>query len=165
MNDEAGDNLRRKALKNTAFTLCQIFSGWELINSYEQIKRIGSGVYKYDFINDSSTLDDKCSEKLNIYYALESFFTEEIKRMKIERSDFSKVEIEITINLSLTDSKEVISTETFYEKSGKQIKANKINKIDLVCSSLVETDEATYSAKLENSVGWPEGWLSSEHFT
>jgi hypothetical protein len=158
MKSEEGDNLKRKALKNTTFTLCQILSAWELINSYEQIKRIGSGIYKYDILNANSTLNDKYSEKLNIYYALDSFFTVELKRMKINKSDFTKAEIEITINLSLTNSKEIISTETFYDKLGKQTRVNKINKIDFVCSSLLETSEATYRAKLENSIGWPEGW-------
>lgn len=157
MKTEEGGNLKRKALKNTTFTLCQIFSGWELINSYKQIKRIGDGIYKYDFLNSNSTLNDKCSEKLNIYYALDLFFTEELKRMKINKSDFTKAEIEITINLSLTNNKEIISTETFYDKSGKQTRVNKINKIDFVCSSLLATSQATYSAKLENSIGWPEG--------
>ena len=66
--------MRRKRLKHTAFTLCQIFSGWQLINSYMEIKQQGSGKYKYDLIKDLSFFNEEIVKKLSIYYALEAFF-------------------------------------------------------------------------------------------
>lgn len=151
--------MRRKRLKHVVFTLCQIFSGWELINSYLSIAETGSGIYKYDILNDNSYLNGNQSEKIEIYYALEKFFYSELSIMKLQRTDIERADITIILKYTKIKSGErKVENEQFY-KSGKQINSAIVNLIEYKCDVVIKTDEALYESKFVSSNGWPDDWL------
>lgn len=151
--------MRRKRLKHVAFTLCQIFSGWELINSYLSISKTGSGVYKYDILNDVSYFNGNPSEKIGIYYALQNFFTSELANMKLQKADIEIADVTILIKYSKVNPGErKVGNEQFI-KAGKPLNSPIRNLIEYECESIIKTDEATYENKLVSSNEWPDGWL------
>jgi hypothetical protein len=159
--------MRRKRLRHTAFTLCHIFSGWQLINSYLEIKQQGSGFYQYDLKNDLSFFNNEITKKLSIYIALEEFIKNEIERLNLNMIDFERIyfESEIIVNEEERKSKEF--KETFIDTSGNEIKGTRWNDITFKCKTMIQTIDAQYDSELEGNVQWPEGWLklSTSHNT
>lgn len=47
--------MRRKRLQHAADTLCHMFCGWRLVNSYQELERLGSGT----LLIDALTMHDR----------------------------------------------------------------------------------------------------------
>ncbi|EMO26321.1 hypothetical protein LEP1GSC170_5931 [Leptospira interrogans serovar Bataviae str. HAI135] len=97
--------MRKKRLKHTTFTVCRIFCGWRLINSYTELNRLRTGVLKYDFLTQRSFFNDDLIQTPNILEEIEIFFSEELDRMSLTRTAFHLAFLKVEIIQILIESK------------------------------------------------------------
>ena len=58
--------MRHKRLKHSADTLCHMFCGWRLANSYFDIEKLGSGTLTIDALSGESKFNGTPIDDLNI---------------------------------------------------------------------------------------------------
>jgi len=141
--------------------MCKIFSGWELVNSYNEILKLGSGSYMMDIINDKVYFNKSETNKVRILYAVEHFVKDEIYRMGLTLKDFDKIYFGFEANVVSENDRCKNSNEIYYSKSGKRIRGRRCNHIEFTCFALIRSEEDVYESSYEFEIKWPHGWLES----
>ncbi|EKR73355.1 hypothetical protein LEP1GSC041_0344 [Leptospira noguchii str. 2006001870] len=145
--------MRKKRLKHTTFTVCRIFCGWRLINSYTELNRLRTGVLKYDFLTQRSFFNDDLIQTPNILEEIEIFFSEELDRMSLTRTAFHLAFLKVEIIQILIESK---NSKKFEKHTHKSNYLSYQYRFDCECRIL--TDEFEYIGKYECITGLPDSF-------
>ena len=157
--------MRRKHLQHSAFTLCHMFCGWRLINCYNALARLGSGVITIDAISGACQFNGKPIEQLSIALELRAWLAEALAANKIPVADLRRAVMTAEMNFSMIPAKQRTTNDFHMDQQGRTISEGRFNQVRIACKGEVSTDEATYTASFNDLEEWPEGWPGSRTAT
>jgi hypothetical protein len=140
--------MRRKALKNTAFTLCHMFRGWQLLNDYGVLTRLGSGTLEIDVLRGECRHNGMAIEALSIAKALGAYLKEDLDRYHVPAETVQ--EAQLTVDLVLGRHEGQRDLNRVWARPTREFVG-----CALVAHSNLRTDELTYSAEYRDEIEWP----------
>jgi len=150
--------MRRKRLKHAADTLCHMFCGWRLANSYSDIEMLGSGTLSIDALTGDSTFNESPTGELNIAGELHAWLIEDCQNYDIPIEQIRHARLTAELDLSKTDWKHRTSNNHWFDENGGKIVWRKINRCVINCESSIVTDELEYKSAYDDVEEWPEGF-------
>jgi hypothetical protein len=140
--------VRRKALKNTAFTLCHMFRGWQLLNDYDALSRLGSGTLKIDVLGGECRHNGTAIKALNIVKALGAYFEEDLARHHVPLETVKEALLTVDLVLGRHEGQRNLNRVWAHP-------TREFVSCALVAYSRVRTDELSYSAEYRDEIEWP----------
>lgn len=148
--------MRRKRLKHVAFTLCEMFCGWRLINSYNAIAELGSGVLSINVPTAKCDFNGKEIKSIHIAGELQFWFQKELADNNIPAEAVISAEVVAELEVKFIESKKRTKASYFFSSDGKHIKSVKIYQCKIDCYSKIITNEAEYRGRSTGVEEWPE---------
>ena len=140
--------MRRKILKNTAFTLCHMFRGWQLGSDFDELARLGSGTLEIDVLSGECRHNGKGIRSLSIAKALRAYVEEDFARHQVPATAVKEVHLTAVLTLDRHEGQRNLNTVW-----GSPTR-NFVG-CALVAHSRLRTDEMTYSAEYQDELEWP----------
>ncbi len=140
--------MRRKVIQNYADTICQMFCGWQLMNDFKQLDRLGSGLLTIDLRTGACVHDGKPTDQLSIARILQAWFFDRCARDAVPTDALTKVLLEAELTISLSDTQRDTSMR-FSDPRPPFVGC------DIRCRSSVDTDEGTYRGEFTDFEEWP----------
>jgi len=140
--------MRRKVLKNTAFTLCHMFRGWQLLSDYRTLTKLGSGVLEIEVLSGQCYHRAAPIPSLSIAQVLQSWLQDDLARHHIPSEAVKEAHLTVDMTIDQHDG----------QKDHSQVWAHPTTQFvgcQLVVRSRILTDDATYTAELEDTLEWP----------
>ncbi len=150
--------MRRKRLKHSADTLCHMFCGWRLMNSYADIELLGSGTLEIDALTGSATFNGQPIDPLAIAGELQAWLAEDCESNNIPIDEIRTANLTATLDLTKTDWKQRQTCQHWFDHKGAEIVWRQINRCVIECSSIITTDECEYRSLYNDIEEWPEGF-------
>lgn len=150
--------MRRKRLQHSADTLCQMFCGWRLANSYEGLERLGSGSLSVDVLVGSCRFDGTPIGPLNIAGELHSWLCEDLAAQGIPTGAVLRAGLTARLSIAAIGSRPRATPVQYLRADGKPVRSGGFYRCKIECESEVATDEATYRSRLTDMEEWPVGW-------
>jgi hypothetical protein len=140
--------MRRKVLKNTAHTICHMFRGWQLLGDYRTLTELGSGTLEIDVLSGQCQHRASSISRLSIAEVLHSWLLEDLARHHIPLDAIREVSLAVDLTIDRYDG----------QRNLQQVWAHPTREFvgcELTARSRVLTDEATYTAELQDTIEWP----------
>ncbi|MCE5325479.1 MAG: hypothetical protein LLG01_03600 [Planctomycetaceae bacterium] len=150
--------MRRKRLQSVADTLCQMFCGWRLVNSYHELAKMGSGQLLIDVITSECVFREQPIASLVIAQELQLWLQRELNSNRIPIEALSSAQLRAHLELSIVQSKKRITTVHHMNSQGKPVQTGIFFRLAIECDSEIKTDEASYKASMTDVEEWPENW-------
>ncbi len=150
--------MRRKRLQHCADTLCHMFCGWRLVNSYQAIESLGSGMLAIDVLTTEAKFGETVTDPLPIAGELQHWLMTELKAHSIPIDRILSAMMFAKLDLTKTSWKNRMSRDHCFDHKGAEIVSREINRCVIACSSRIVTDETEYVSKFHNIEEWPEGF-------
>jgi hypothetical protein len=150
--------MRRKRLQHAADTLCQMFCGWRLVNSYRDLERLGTGHLTIDALSARCLFDGKPIEDLSIAHELCEWLREDLSAHSIPASEVLRAELHAELVLSRINSPQRSTVEQHIDRRGKPIRTGQFHRLRIECNSEVATNQVTYTGSRSDVAEWPIGW-------
>jgi len=153
--------MRRKRLQHAADTLCHIFCGWRLSNSYRDLERLGSGHLTIDVLSGRCLFNGNPIEQMSIAYELYAWLREDLSAHAIPTDAVRLAELNVELVYSKINTSERTTTVHHMDRGGKPIRKGQFHRVHIQCNSEVATDEAVYRSLFSDLEEWPVGWPAS----
>ena len=150
--------MRRKRLQHAADTLCHMFCGWRLVNSYGDLERLGTGRLAVDVLSGRCSFDGNPIEQLSIAHELWAWLREDLSAHDIPADAVLRAELHAELELSRIGLPQRATREQHMDSRGKPIRTGEFHRLRIECKSEVATDEVVYTASLSDVEEWPVGW-------
>lgn len=152
--------MRRKRLQHAADTLCHMFCGWRLVNSFEEIARIGTGTLKIDATNGDCKFNDQHIASIKIAGELHAWLNRDLEQHSIPEGAITRAELTAELTVSrIQHNLPRRQNAYFFDSNGKHIKQKNWTRCEITCHSEIETNEKVYRSDLKDFDEWPDGWL------
>jgi hypothetical protein len=152
--------MRRKRLNHAAETMCAMFCGWRLMNSYEELSSLGSGKLEIDALHLKASFNGLETEALSIAHELHIWLKNDLQANNIP-SD-ALYEAKLAIELEITRVPATKSQRSFYiGGDGMPIRKGEFFKHIAQCKSTIKTDDAVYESERTHYEQWPVRWLDA----
>jgi hypothetical protein len=150
--------MRRKRLQHVVDTLCHMFCGWRLANSFPALDGLGDGTLTVDVLSEACTHNGRQIQTLTIAGELNVWLLDDLRAHRIDLR-FMR---EVTLIADLTFSKLPRTrrqTATRYALPPGQHRApSTFIACDIRCRSRVLADEVLYESAYVDREEWPLGW-------
>jgi hypothetical protein len=150
--------MRRKRLNHCADTLCHMFCGWRLINSYADIESLGSGTLEINALTGDATFNGSRTRPLAIAGELQAWLAEDCESHSIPIDQLRSARLKAELDLSKTEWKNRQSRDHWFDHKGAEIVSRQINRCVIQCDSIIETDETVYRSQFHDLEEWPDGF-------
>ncbi len=150
--------MRRKRLNHAADTLCQMFRGWRIMNSYQGLAALGSGVLVIDTIAATCTFNGKRIEPLHIAGELHAWLAEDLHDHQIPLAAICSATLTVQMTLTQIAAKQRTTSVQHMAVGGQPIRKGGFLRLAVQCASCITTDEDRYEATLSDVIEWPEDW-------
>ena len=101
--------MRRKRLKHAADTMCHMFCGWRLANSYTNLETLGSGTLAIDALSGDATFNGDTIGPLNIAGELHAWLREDCQNNDIPLSGIHHARLTAELDFTQTEWKRAFS--------------------------------------------------------
>jgi hypothetical protein len=135
--------MRRKVLKNTAYTLCHMFRGWQLLNDYRVLTELGSGTLEVDVLSGACYHESAAVAPLSIAQVLRRWLIQDLGRHHIPLNAIQQARLVVTLKIDKHDGQQ--NHRTVWASPTRHFVGCR-----LVAQSRVLTDEASYTGELED---------------
>ena len=132
--------MRHKRFQNHVETMCDMFCGWRLANSIDELSRLVPGKIEIDVLSEQCWFNGSPINSLNMASELSIWLRKDLQQYKIP--------VEALQTASVTADIQIVS----FIVGTKKRKPSRMWKI--CCRSVLATDEQTYSSDLVNT-SWP----------
>lgn len=150
--------MRHKRLNHVAETLCAMFCGWRLMNSYANLQILGSGVLEIDALELKCKFNGAAIEPLSIAHELNAWLLVDIQKHNIPASTLKQAKLSVTIDLPCSHAPSNPRGSFYIGKNGLPIEKGDFFKLKAQCKSEIKTDEKNYSVERNHYEQWPVGW-------
>ncbi len=154
--------MRRKRLKHCADTLCHMFCGWRLANSYADIEMLGSGTLEINALTGEVTFNGEPTKALAIAGELHHWLAKDCIANDIALSELCSATVVVQLELRKIDWKQRKTADRWFDQKGKEIVRRRINQCVIDCRAIIETDDYAYRSRQIDVVEWPEGFPGDE---
>ncbi len=149
--------MRHNRLKHAADTLCRMFAGWRLSNSYKELERLGSGSLFINVLTADCQMDGKVVDPLTIAQELQAWLLHDLEQHHIEPTKIRSATLEAKLLLERTRGKRKSAT-IYIGEDQKPIKKGEFVSLTAKCRSSIATNDAEYTSRLAFEETWPLGW-------
>jgi hypothetical protein len=94
-----GEPMRRKRLKHNAHILCDMFHGWRLMNCWDRILALGSGILEIDALSAECTFNGQPIESLTIAEELRLWLRDDLAAQGIPLTAIRSARLEVQLEL------------------------------------------------------------------
>ena len=133
--------MRRKVLQDYANKVCEMFVGWRLAVSANDIPRLieaGSGDLDVNLLDESVRLNGVDMATLGIAREVAAWLQDRCAADRVPVAELQEVRIRVAFNVS--------------EKTGRN--GHRVRDLDFKCKSRIVTDERTYEGALDKRESW-----------
>ena len=148
----------RKRLNHAADTLCDMFCGWRLANSYRGLEQLGSGRLEIDVLRAACRFNGQEIDTLPIAGELSSWFVEDCAAYGIPLNDLSKAASVADLELSEVGQAHRQTREVHFDVGGQAMTKGRFNRLVIRCVSEIALGEHRYGSKRRDVEEWPVGW-------
>jgi hypothetical protein len=149
--------MRRKRLNHCADIVCDMFCGWRLMNSYEDLVRLGSGPLVINLLTDDCIFNGQPTHTLTIACELSTWFREDLAKHRIPLAAITEAKLDAELKMETRSA--VASRGSYYiGKDGKPIEKGDFHTLAARLHSTIATDEASYERSRSHYESWPVGW-------
>jgi hypothetical protein len=135
-----------------------MFCGWRLINSYQDIERLGSGVLSIDALSGACTFNGSSIAQLSIGGELFVWLRKDLSSHGIPAESLRQARLEVELRLSQIDASDRAADEHHLTRKGQPVRKGGFNRLQIQCRSDVTTDETAYASTCLDLKEWPVGW-------
>lgn len=150
--------MRRKRLKHAADTLCHMFCGWRLANSFSDLERLGSGTLDIDALTGDAKFNGAAIGPLNIAGELQVWLQRDCENHNIPLSHIRHARLTAELELTETPWKNRAKNTHWFDENGGNIAWRQIKRCVINCRSSIKTDEHEYDSVYDDVEQWPEGF-------
>lgn len=150
--------MRRKRLNHAADSLCAIFCGWRLMNSYPEIQALGSGTLKIDALTLACQFDGVSIEPLSIAHELQAWLAADLLKHNIPITALEEAVLCVSMDLQCSPAPTRPRGSFYIGKNGMPIEKGDLFRLTAQCKSSIKTDETFYEAQRDLHEQWPVGW-------
>jgi hypothetical protein len=150
--------MRRKRLQHVADTLCHMFCGWRLVNSYNDLERLGSGTLHINALNEVCTFDGRLVPTLSIAGELGAWVRADLTAHHIDISEITDASLDAELVLGTVPRKRRGKAHAHFTKDGQIVAPDTFIALDIECNGRVATDEKVYLSRYRSREAWPAGW-------
>ena len=149
--------MRRKRLNHAAETMCAMFCGWRLMNSYKELSALGSGTLEIDALHLSANFNGSPIEAPSIAHEIHIWLTNDLRSNDIPIDAIRQARLAVSVEIERTPASK--SQRSFYiGKDGEAIREGDFFKLSAQCRSTITTDEASYGSERSHHEQWPVLW-------
>jgi hypothetical protein len=142
--------MKHKRLNHHAQNLCQMLCGWELMWDYKRLAELEKGVLIINVLTKACTHNDIPVQSLRIASVLRTWMNQDLKTHNIAFKAIQKAEVRVEFE-----------TERHFGQRQPGSWADPTPYFvgcTLHCSSIVSTDERTYTSSYNDEEEWPESY-------
>jgi hypothetical protein len=150
--------MRRKRLQHSADMLCHKFCGWELVNSYNQLVKLGSGTLEIDALSGHCRFQSEPIDQLTIAGALNAWLLEDLTNHSIDSENLRCAKLTAELSLSTIESNQRVTHDHHMDQAGRPIAKGAFHRLTIRCRSEVATDEKVYRSEYSDTEEFPHGW-------
>lgn len=147
--------MKHHRLKHAASTLCRMFGGWRLANSYNEIARLGSGLLAIEVLTAACRFNEKVIEPLSVAQEMQAWFLRDLEQYRIPLGSIGTAFLHADMQVGRGDDPR---TSFFFTKDGASANRSEFVRLKARCHCEIRTDEASYVSEHEFSDAWPLGW-------
>lgn len=148
-------------LRHAADTLCKMFCGWRLVNSYAEIRKLGSGDLVIDALTGACSFNGEPVASPNIAGELNAWLTLDLSKHSIEIADIVSAELMVTMNVALLERKKSGRPSAYFFTDSKHVQSKRNVHCIIHCQSKIVTLNTEYGASLSHVEQWPEEFAAS----
>ncbi len=150
--------MRRKRLNHAADTLCAMFCGWRLMNSYKELAALGSGTLEINALNTATTFNGSPIEAPSIAHELHIWLVNDLAANDIPSDSITIAVLEVQMEISRARAPKNNQRSFYIGKDGMPIHDGEFFKLSARCKSNISTSEANYSKERGHYEQWPVRW-------
>jgi hypothetical protein len=154
----AGGNLRRKRLQHVADTLCEIFCGWRLANSFAELARLGSGELEINCLTGACRFGDGKIASLAIAQELKAWLDADLAKHSIDPAWLDQAWLRAKIDVTQINRRARTAQTVYLGRDGKPMKPSTLVRCSIACESRVKTETTLYSASKSDVEEFPAEW-------
>jgi hypothetical protein len=130
-----------------------MFRGWQLFSDYRTLTELGSGILEIDFLRESCLHNGRPLPTLSIAKAIAGWWRDDLAASHISIDNVSQAQLTVELQLA----------EQQGQRDHSRVWADP-SPIFISCalkaSSVLRTDEATYTSKYQDRLEWPRNWAA-----
>lgn len=153
--------MRRKRLQHAADTLCHMFCGWRLINSYTDLEKRGTGTIIIDALTGRATHNETSLQGLAIAGELQHWLAADLLAHHIDPALLLEAVLHAQLSFGHVPRSERITRDQHFDPAGHHLHPERFIRCDISCVSRVATDECVYEGKYHDIEEWPSGFPSA----
>ncbi len=150
--------MRHNRLKHAADTLCHMFAGWRLSNSYGELERLGSGSLLINTLTAECQMNGKPVGPLAIAQELQTWLLNDLKQHRIELSKIRAATLEAELRIERTVRRKKPARTVYIGKDQNPITKGEFVSLSANCQSRIASDDSEYTSHLQFEETWPVGW-------
>lgn len=150
--------VRRKRLQHCADTLCHIFCGWRLANSYKDLERLGTGTLSIDVIVGSCRFDGVPIEPPSIATELHCWLREDLATHGIPIVALLRASFTAHLSITAIGPRQRVTPIQFLGVDSRPVRSGGFYCCEIGCESEVATEGAVYQSRLTDIEEWPVAW-------
>jgi len=97
--------MRRKRFKHQVYVFCHMFCGWQLVNDFEELEKLHSGVIEIDVKNGKCEVDGVTNDKLTMPLVLNDWLLRDMAENDIQLSDIDEAHLTVSFDMKDFGSK------------------------------------------------------------
>lgn len=135
-----------------------MFCGWRLMNSYEAIQNLGTGLLEIDALTTECKFNGNQIESLSIAHELHGWLIEDLTKHNISVSAVSIASLSVNLELQRAPASSRTKGSFYIGKNGMPIEKGEFFHLKAECRSELDADEAHYQTEKIHYEQWPVGW-------
>jgi|SRR5690606_4972042 hypothetical protein len=148
----------RKRLQHVADTLCHMFCGWRLSDSYHDLEELGPGTLVIDALTGECRFNDRPVRALPIARELKAWLDQEFEEHGILRDQVSEAVVTADLVFGSVASHERTTDRIYFGRDGLPIEPDRYVCCDITCRGRVVGYGRTYTSEYRDREEWPPGW-------
>ncbi len=148
-------------MQHVADTLCYMFCGWRLVNSYQELELLHSGTLVIDVRTEACRFEGRDLVPLRIAGELKAWYDRELLDNRIDAGAIREAMLVAELTFGTKPCEKRKKRNVDYSSDSAYVTADHFITCDIHCSSRIITDEREYTSEYTDFEVWPPGWPES----
>lgn len=148
----------RKRLQHVADTLCEIFCGWRLANSFAELRRLGAGMLEIDCVTGACRYNGGQIAPLPIAGEIKAWLGADLAKHSIDPASLEHVCLRVHLDVNEVNRRTRTTKTVYLAADGKPMKPNTLIRCSIACASSVKMQSTVYTASKSDVEEFPADW-------
>lgn len=151
--------MKKRRLKHCVDVFCQMFCGWRLANSYNDLAALGSGLLVIDAKQGDCTFNGQTIVPLSIAGEIHIWLVDDLHANRIPLSVISSATLTVQMVLEPISTKERSTLVQYMRPDGMSIRSDSFLRLTVNCKGCIVVEDFRYEALLSDVIEWPANSL------